>query len=97
AEDTRCDASLVSLGNNRPRPLFGQSLPQILRREADLFPELDELLFRELLGAVCIARRALELGRPRQHALELRAIEPCGGRTGSRRIGHKLNTTSCGG
>src|SRR5206468_5115639 len=74
---------------DRSGALFGQRLPQMLRRQSDFLPELDQLLFSELVGLAGVARCSLQLRCPREHALERSSIEPgTGVSDGRTRVGH---------
>jgi len=74
--------------------LFGDRLPNVLRRQAHFLAQLDELVFGHGFGG--LARARLQLARAREHTLERRAIE----RAAARRrfigqVGHiPPNTTS---
>src|SRR5262249_8265254 len=74
-------------GKPRSRPLFGQRLPKVLRRQADFFSELDQLVFGEFFAGIGVGRLSLKLGGASQHALE-RATIDAAGRSGCGYVGH---------
>ena len=69
SEDARGEPVLV-FRRHGTRALFGERLPEILRRQSDFFAELDQLFFGELVAALGVGGCALQLRGASQHALE---------------------------